>query len=220
MSDLGSDGVKVFVSDDDGYLAWLTAHPTGYVLNSEREPRAGYLWLHRATCEWFDPKRYKPGAFTCRQYIKICAEQVEPLKAWIGRLSASDFTRLCGSCHPDVAALDLAEVHRLALAQEVSRLRDDPRALADALKAPTEPPSFVLTQTKVYRRSAAVVAYVLLRAKGCCEACGAAAPFAKASDGEPYLEVHHKLPLAQGGVDHFKNAEALCPNCHRKRHFG
>lgn len=220
MNDLGSDKVRVFVNDDDGFLAWQAAHPNGYVLNADQPPRSGYLVLHMAGCDWFRPERYKPGAFTTRDFIKVCAERVEPLKAWIGRLGASDFTKLCGSCHPDVAALDLAEVHSLALAQEVSRLRDDPRALADALKAPTEPPSFFLTQTKVYRRSAAVVAYVLLRAKGCCEACGAAAPFAKASDGEPYLEVHHKLPLSQGGVDHFDNAEALCPNCHRRRHFG
>ena len=50
--------------------------------------------------------------------------------------------------------------------------------------------------------------------------CRKPAPFQKRRTDEPYLEVHHKKPLAQGGEDTVKNAEALCPNCHRKAHFG
>lgn len=33
-------------------------------------------------------------------------------------------------------------------------------------------------------------------------------------------EVHHKVPLSAGGDDTVENAIALCPNCHRKAHFG
>ncbi|WP_256325004.1 HNH endonuclease signature motif containing protein [Nitrosomonas sp. Nm132] len=39
-------------------------------------------------------------------------------------------------------------------------------------------------------------------------------------DGSPYLEVHHKIPLAFGGEDTVVNAIALCPNCHREAHYG
>ncbi|MFM5358466.1 HNH endonuclease [Aeromonas veronii] len=39
-------------------------------------------------------------------------------------------------------------------------------------------------------------------------------------DGTPYLEVHHKEKLADGGEDTLENTIALCPNCHRKFHFG
>ncbi|MBC8673865.1 HNH endonuclease [Aeromonas hydrophila] len=46
------------------------------------------------------------------------------------------------------------------------------------------------------------------------------APFNRVSDGTPYLEVHHIQPLANGGEDTIQNTMALCPNCHRKRHFG
>ncbi|MFM0350878.1 HNH endonuclease [Paraburkholderia sp. RL17-347-BIC-D] len=28
------------------------------------------------------------------------------------------------------------------------------------------------------------------------------------------------MPLAQGGPDTVANAIALCPNCHRERHYG
>ncbi|MDJ0641642.1 MAG: HNH endonuclease signature motif containing protein [Erythrobacter sp.] len=74
--------------------------------------------------------------------------------------------------------------------------------------------------TKIYERNAAVIAEALAKADGVCERCKAKAPFLRAKDGTPYLEVHHKVPLAEGGEDTLGNAEALCPNCHRLRHFG
>ena len=74
--------------------------------------------------------------------------------------------------------------------------------------------------TYVYDRNADVVAQALIRANGVCEGCGAIAPFFKRRDGQPYLEVHHKISLANGGKDSLSNAVALCPNCHRKSHYG
>jgi 5-methylcytosine-specific restriction protein A len=72
----------------------------------------------------------------------------------------------------------------------------------------------------VYQRNPDVVAEVLARANGVCEGCQSPAPFIRAKDGTPYLEVHHNVQLALGGDDTVKNAVALCPNCHRKAHFG
>ena len=85
--------------------------------------------------------------------------------------------------------------------------------------APTKPKQIQVTTT-VYIRNPDVVAQVLLKANGICEACLQPAPFIKKSDGLPYLEVHHKKRLADGGEDSVKNAIALCPNCHRKFHYG
>lgn len=77
----------------------------------------------------------------------------------------------------------------------------------------------VTVTTTVFLRNPDVVAEVLFRSKGACEDCGKPAPFHRASDGSPYLEVHHKVLLSEGGDDTVKNAIALCPNCHRARHF-
>jgi 5-methylcytosine-specific restriction protein A len=63
-------------------------------------------------------------------------------------------------------------------------------------------------------------AEALERANGYCERCRATAPFKRAANGSPYLEVHHVVPLAEGGEDSIENATALCPNCHRELHFG
>ncbi len=65
-----------------------------------------------------------------------------------------------------------------------------------------------------------VVAEVLHRAQGRCERCQNEAPFKSRATGEPYLEVHHRIPLADNGDDTVENAIALCPNCYRYSHFG
>jgi len=72
----------------------------------------------------------------------------------------------------------------------------------------------------VYNRNADVVAEVLERSEGICEECKVVAPFNRKSNNSPYLEVHHKIRLADGGEDTVKNAMAVCPNCHRKLHYG
>ncbi len=70
-----------------------------------------------------------------------------------------------------------------------------------------------------YARRPDVRAWTLARAKGSCESCDQPAPFLTES-GEPYLEVHHLVTLAEGGPDTPDNTVALCPNCHRLLHFG
>lgn len=70
-----------------------------------------------------------------------------------------------------------------------------------------------------YVRDTRVVAWVLQEAHGRCEACEKEAPF-RLQSGQPYLEVHHVKHLADGGPDVIQNTVALCPNCHRRLHYG
>jgi 5-methylcytosine-specific restriction endonuclease McrA len=81
-------------------------------------------------------------------------------------------------------------------------------------------PEKVLVNTTVFLRNQYVISEVLARANGVCESCHAPAPFIRVSDGAPYLEVHHRIRLADEGEDTVLNAIALCPNCHRKAHYG
>lgn len=81
-------------------------------------------------------------------------------------------------------------------------------------------PETVQAITTVFKRNPDVVAEVLLRANGICEECKKQAPFLRKSDNTPYLEVHHIIPLAERGKDVVENAVALCPNCHRRMHYG
>jgi len=67
-------------------------------------------------------------------------------------------------------------------------------------------------------RSEAIKLYALKRSNGKCEGCGSDAPFM--SKQGPFLEVHHVFRLGDGGPDHPKNVIAICPNCHRRVHYG
>lgn len=103
----------------------------------------------------------------------------------------------------------------------VKQSMQDTHAARAARLASADPmPGKTCVTSDVFIRIPDVVATVLLRAKGACEHCQRPAPFRKRSDGSPYLEVHHRVPLAENGSDTVENALALCPNCHREAHLG
>ena len=112
----------------------------------------------------------------------------------------------------DVDAALHVEVQKSLTGSATARLR----RLATASKIPEA----IQVVSRAFRRNPDVIAEVLLRAGGVCEECKVAAPFIRASDDSPYLEVHHRKLLSSGGEDTVANAIATCPNCHRKLHFG
>jgi 5-methylcytosine-specific restriction protein A len=81
-------------------------------------------------------------------------------------------------------------------------------------------PKRITVTSTAFDRNPDVIAEVLYRAAGVCELCRKPAPFLRLSDGTAYLEVHHRNPLSAGGADTVENAIALCPNCHRRSHYG
>lgn len=114
----------------------------------------------------------------------------------------------------------LASVEDIMTRKVKEASRASPEALKKIKANYPRVPERIVVETTVFRRNPAVVVEVLQRADGTCEACGNEAPFTRRADGTPYLEVHHKVTLADGGEDTTENAVALCPNCHRQRHFG
>lgn len=104
------------------------------------------------------------------------------------------------------------------LVAKSSKLSSDERCqrLAGASATPTR----MQVVSTAFMRNPDVVAEALCRAAGICGCCKQPAPFKRATDGMPYLEVHHRIRLADGGDDTIKNAVAVCPNCHRKAHYG
>ena len=90
----------------------------------------------------------------------------------------------------------------------------------ERLKITAGKPDKKFVYAQIFIRNPDVVAQVLEDADGYCQKCESFAPFKKRKTKQPYLEVHHRKPLSQGGADTVKNAIALCPNCHRKAHYG
>ena len=107
------------------------------------------------------------------------------------------------------------------LAKHVSQSLHETLATLEkkANSAPMKPQQIQII-SRGFKRNSDVIAAVLKRANGICESCKSKAPFIRKKDNTPYLEVHHKKTLADGGYDTIENAMAICPNCHRKAHFG
>lgn len=117
-------------------------------------------------------------------------------------------------------AVALAKLQRVE-AEELTRASADSgearrRRIAEA---PRKPPR-IRVFSYAYKRNPDIVAEALARANGHCESCRLPAPFRRASDGSPYLEVHHRISLSDGGEDTLENVIAICPNCHRAIHHG
>ena len=182
-----------------------------------------YMSLHRTTCRLISEymSNMEPGAFTERGYIKVCSARPELLRAWISSKGGSDFTTLCTKCHPAVPLSTNFFRANGDFEHQVSKVRQDTSARRRArLAQAVRRPAFTVVSAMVFERNPDVIAEVLERATGVCESCKENAPFQRRSDGSPYLEVHHQIRLADGGEDSTENAIALCPNCHRRMHFG
>jgi len=221
----------VFVARERQYRAWLNKNRAGFVLTTLRSTPPTYMSLHRADCGKIRSytSAMSPGAFTERKYIKVCALDRQSLLTWIKTKGGKGFTSECSRCQPwsstkskkSVSAkADALMDYQASLDAEVSRSREDRAGRRKRLKLAAKKPSAKPVQTIVYIRNPDVIAEVSERAAGNCERCKKAAPFKRQSDHSPYLEVHHKVRLADGGDDTVKNALALCPNCHREAHFG
>ncbi|WP_459808533.1 HNH endonuclease [Halopiger thermotolerans] len=92
------------------------------------------------------------------------------------------------------------------------------RAKGNSAPGPEEGKTTTTTR-KTYSRSKSVKEYALRTADGVCQGCEETAPFI-GRDGNPFLEVHHLYRRSDGGPDHPDNVIALCPNCHRRVHYG
>lgn len=123
---------------------------------------------------------------------------------------------------------DISKINKIVTSEQYNKeiessikesLKLSDEALSERIKANVKP-EVITTVSKTYKRNPDVVVATLRRAKGYCEKCGCKAPFIRKSDNTPYLEVHHKVALSEGGFDDLNNTIAVCPNCHRELHFG
>lgn len=165
----------------------------------------------------------------------ILSNDVKWIRGPVKEVSTNALERVFA--HPELKRLDKHELTKLNTIKSVfyGKNGDDHELFIDNsafqsevlknLKSTKKPkgnltPLIRETRTYQYARDPAVVAYALNRAKGYCEHCTKKAPFISTSTGLPYLEVHHLIPLKDGGSDTVDNVKALCPNCHRKAHYG
>lgn len=96
----------------------------------------------------------------------------------------------------------------------------DPAKLIAKAKLRTGPPPKRTRQISDFVRDPYIIAAALARAQDQCEIPNCTSQLFQRDDNRSYLEVHHIVPLGEGGDDSLINAAALCPSCHRELHFG
>ncbi|WP_081056631.1 EVE domain-containing protein [Burkholderia vietnamiensis] len=142
----------------------------------------------------------------------------------------AEFDRIWGLEPLDVAETAIEDtVERESLSGEVEKLLN--RSLDELLAAysrqqktskpgVTNKPRTRTGRTTIFERNALVVAIARARATNRCEAPGCSYPLFEDQSGHPYCEVHHIIPLSEGGVDRIENVVCLCPTHHKEAHFG
>ena len=87
--------IVVFKDDrDTEFFSWLDEHPGGYFINTERNPKPGYLVMHCPSCPHFDRSS---SAHWTRDYIKFCSDSRSDLDEWAANAVGGEAT-LCRRC--------------------------------------------------------------------------------------------------------------------------
>ena len=130
-----------FKGQDEAYRQWLESHPEGFVINTNRDHSPGYMVLHRAKCRHISNFQARtPGAFTERDFVKVCAIHAEHLQEWVKLHGRPDgtFSSACGICLPQSGAqptqpskVSAAPIPGLT-AQESAKLLEECRKLPPA----------------------------------------------------------------------------------------
>lgn len=151
-----------------------------------------------------DEKGRNPEARIGRAVVKWMAERDEILIGNIG----SD--------------LYIGKIGELALPEVAQVVADTTPEAELRKKALTSkgPPKKTTRKVAEFVRNPFVVAAALKRADGKCEVPRCTHSLFERDTGSQYLEVHHIVPLGEGGDDTLLNVAAVCPACHRQHHFG
>lgn len=93
---------REFRDDDAHYLAWLAAHPDGYVINILRNHSATTARVHRADCRTISGQNPQGGPWIGK-YVKVCAEQLAELDQWATK-QVGQAIPPCKICQPGCGA--------------------------------------------------------------------------------------------------------------------
>lgn len=211
--------VVVVIVDDSVYTVYRVAGV---------EAEGSVFSLSSPTYQRFEVAR-KKGDRYCRRFSLIALPSVStglPVWGWEGSRSRTPVQRFDDGFLREIEVGPSDEnafreaYERSFQTQVEASLNDSSEARLRRIQHANAIPARVAATSFIFVRNPDVVAETLAQANGTCQDCHSPAPFHRRSDSTPYLEVHHRKPLAEGGTDTLDNAIALCPNCHRKAHYG
>lgn len=95
---IGKEVIRLHTFDNDevGYLRWVRANPSGFVINVPKDFRNIPYFLHRASCKHITTPKHKN--YTTTQFMKICSVNRQELVKW-GAGYPGNFQE-CSHCKP------------------------------------------------------------------------------------------------------------------------
>jgi hypothetical protein len=203
---------KIFERAADGKQNALYDRAKGFLLRLERLTTDIPRVTIKSPCPKGTGFDHSNSRFRNDRGICVHADDLGSVKLVLAAYFGADNTsRVAESVNVDPESFE--EAVQRSLSDDVDRRRN---RLSTAPRMPKKR----TTSITIFERNPDVVAEALYLAQGICQDCNGPAPFLRASTGQPYLEVHHIKPLSDEGEDLVENTTALCPNCHRKRHYG
>jgi hypothetical protein len=91
-------GIRSFLDDDAGYLAWAREHRDGFVVNADRTLSPNSLMLHRANCRSIEGPAGS-GRTRTANYRKVCGSELAVLIDWC-RTDIGTEPGHCRHCRP------------------------------------------------------------------------------------------------------------------------
>ncbi|MGH1588668.1 EVE domain-containing protein [Methylobacterium phyllosphaerae] len=140
--------------------------------------------------------------------LRTAEIDVEFQRVWRPRVQATSSA---------VTAETLEEAARLLEREDLSGLLD---RYTRGLSVRPIRPAVIQAQTRGFERDPLAVAITRKRAQFQCEVPSCSHPTFTTADGLPYCEVHHIIPLSEGGQDTIENMACICPAHHREAHWG
>ena len=173
--------------------------------------------LHRPTCVRITRYYYAgtggPGAFTARDYIKVCGETLEDLRAWVranGRPDGS-FSRECRLCKPTTPMAIHAPLASADLYPD--EVRDSETFREGAIRRVT---------VNAYERDPIARQRCIEHYGYQCSVCQCDFEEVYGEIGRGFIHVHHLRPLSgiaeEYEIDPVADLRPVCPNCHAMLH--
>ncbi len=202
----------VFDKNDNDYLRWMKNHSSSYIMNTERRSGTNYFWLHKSNCPHIaSPKSLKKGAYTERQYIKVCADEIYIIEDW-AKNNKPNFAgkfKDCSTCKPYSEKVFNNPIQLFP--ETISK--EDEEHFEGAIKT---------IKVNAYERN-------LKARKKCleiygydCKVCGLNFEKRYGLIGRYFIHVHHLIPISTIGEKYKLNPKTdlipVCPNCHSMLH--
>lgn len=94
--------IEIFRQREKEYYKWIETHRSGLVVNTQNGNRR-YFTLHKSSCRSVSKSNNPWGAFTRRNYFKVCSDNIYELKEWFFAKNHKFQGRfkICKICNPD-----------------------------------------------------------------------------------------------------------------------